>query len=67
MAKRRRDESPERQALREMIGGYLKENPVKDGKDIKSMMRDMMSVVLEESLDGEMDEDLGYSRYDYRV
>lgn len=42
MAKRRRDESPERQALREMIGGYLKENPVKDGKDINAMMRDMM-------------------------
>jgi len=65
MAKRRRDESPERQALREMIGGYLKENPVKDGKDINAMMRDMMSVILEESLDGEMDEDLGYSKYDY--
>jgi transposase-like protein len=65
MAKRRRDESPERQALREMIGGYLKENPVKDGNDINAMMRDMMSVILEESLDGEMDEGLGYSKYDY--
>jgi putative transposase len=65
MAKRRRDESPERQALREMIGGYLKENPVKDGKDINTMMREMMSVILEESLDGEMDEGLGYSKYDY--
>ena len=31
MAKRRRDESPERQALREMVSGYLKENPVKNG------------------------------------
>ena len=26
MAKRRRDEYPERQALREMTNGYLKEN-----------------------------------------
>ncbi|SFO59225.1 hypothetical protein SAMN04489757_15419, partial [Anaerocolumna aminovalerica] len=31
MAKRRRNESPERQALREMVNGYLKENPVKNG------------------------------------
>lgn len=37
MAKRRRDESPERQALREMMSGYLKENPVKNGTDVNSL------------------------------
>ncbi len=66
MAKRRRDESPERQALREMVSGYLKENPVKNGADINALMREMMSVILEGSLDGEMDEELGYSKYDFR-
>jgi transposase-like protein len=66
MAKRRRDESPERQALREMVSGYLKENPVKNGTDVNALMREMMSVILEGSLDGEMDEELGYSKYDYR-
>ena len=66
MAKRRRDESPERQALREMMSGYLKENPVKNGTDVNALMREMMSVILEGSLDGEMDEELGYSKYDYR-
>ena len=30
------------------------------------MMRDMMSVLLEGSLDEELDEELGYSKYDYR-
>jgi hypothetical protein len=35
MAKRRRNELPERQALREMVSGYLKENPVKNGADVK--------------------------------
>lgn len=66
MAKRRRDESPERQALREMVNGYLKENPVKNGTDVNALMREMMSVILEGSLDGEMDEELGYSKYDFR-
>ncbi len=29
-------------------------------------MRDMMSIILEGALDQEMDEELGYSKYDYR-
>ena len=66
MTKRRRDESPERQALREMVSGYLKENPVKNGAEVNALMREMMSVILEGSLDGEMDEELGYSKYDFR-
>jgi putative transposase len=66
MAKRRRGESPERQALREIVNGYLKQNPVKNGSDVNALMREMMSVILEGSLDGEMDEELGYSKYDFR-
>ncbi len=66
MAKRRRDESPERQALREMVSGYLKENPVKNGTDVNSLVREMLSVILEGSLDGKMEEELGYSKYDFR-
>jgi transposase-like protein len=66
MARRKRNESPERQALREMMAGYLKENPVRDGKDVNAMMREMMSVILEGALDGELDDELGYSKYDYR-
>lgn len=53
-------EYPERQAIREMVNGYLKENPV------KTLMREMMSVILEGSLDGEMDDELGSSKYDFR-
>jgi transposase-like protein len=66
MARRKRNESPERQALREMMAEYLKENPVRDGNDVNAMMRDMMSVILEGALDGELDDELGYSKYDYR-
>jgi hypothetical protein len=59
MSKRRGDKSPERQALREMMNGYLNENPVKNETDVNGLMREMMSVILEGSLDGEMEEELG--------
>ena len=64
----RKKDSPQKAALREMMGNYLKENnvKVKDGMDVNSIMRDMMSIILEGALDQEMDEELGYSRYDYR-
>lgn len=51
-----------------MMSNYLKENDVhiKDGTDVNSIMRDMMSIILEGTLDAEMNEELGYSRYDYK-
>lgn len=66
MAKKK--DSPQKAALREMMGNYFKENnvKVKDGTDVNSIMRDMMSIILEGVLDQELDEELGYSKYDYR-
>lgn len=54
--------------MREMMQGYLKENDIsiKSGNDVNSIMRDMMSVLLEGALDEELNEELGYSKYDYR-
>ncbi len=68
MPKRTRNESPQKQAMRELMKGYLKDNDVniKDGTDVNAVMRDMMSVLLEGVLDEELDEELGYSKYDYR-
>ncbi len=65
---RRRSDSPQKAALREMMSNYLKENGVhiKDGTDVNSIMRDMMSVILEDTLDAEMNKELGYSKYDYK-
>ena len=64
----RKKDSPQKAALRELMGNYLKENnvKVKDGTDVNSIMRDMMSIILEGALDQELDEELGYSKYDYR-
>ena len=64
----RKKDSPQKAALREMMSTYLKENDVKikDGADVNAIMRDMMSVILEGVLTEELDEELGYSKYDYR-
>ena len=61
-------ESPQKTAMREMMHDYLKKNDIsiKNGADVNSVMRDMMSVLLEGVLDEELDEELGYSKYDYR-
>ena len=58
----RKKDTPQKAALREMMDNYLKENnvTVKDGTDVNSIMRDMMSIILEGALDQEMDEELGY-------
>ena len=64
----RKKDTPQKAALRELMSSYMKENNVKikDGTDVNSIMRDMMSVILKGALDEELDEELGYSKYDYR-
>lgn len=46
----RKKDSPQKAALREMMSAYLKENNVKlkAGTDVNSIMRDMISVILED-------------------
>ena len=64
----RKNDSPQKAAMRELMSGYLKQNNVKikNGTNVNSIMRDVMSVILEGALDEEMNEELGYSKYDYR-
>ena len=64
----RKNDSPQKAAMREMMRDYLKKNDVtvKNGTDVNAIMRDMMSVILEGALDEELNEELGYSKYDYR-
>lgn len=66
---RRKSDSPQKAAMREMMQGYLKENDIsiKSGNDVNSIMRDMMSVLLEGALNEELNEELGYSKYDYAI
>ena len=65
---RRKGDTPQKAALRQLMQGYLKDNDisVKNGTDVNAIMRDMMFVILEGALDEELNKELGYSRYDYR-
>jgi hypothetical protein len=53
MSKRTRNESPQKQAMREIMRNYLKNNDVhvKNGADVNSVMKDMMSVLPEGGFD----------------
>ena len=64
----RKKDTPQKAMMREFMQSYLKENDVKikDGTDVNSIMRDMMSVILEGALEEELEQELGYSKYDYR-
>ena len=45
----RKNDTPQKAAMRELMSGYLKQNNVKikDGTDVNAIMRDMMSVILD--------------------
>lgn len=63
MAKRRR--SPEELERREKIYQAMQNANIGDMADLKSFFKDIISVFLEKGLEGELDESLGYSKYDY--
>ena len=62
----KRNESPEKKKRRALIAELLKDTPIKDGEDVNALMRELLSEVLENGLQGELDDELGYTRYDYR-
>lgn len=63
----RKNESSQKAAMKEMRRDYLKNNDIsiKSGTDVNSVMRDIMSILLEGTLDEELNEEPGYSKYDY--
>ena len=60
---RRRKLSPER---KEFINGLLEHYKPSDAHDVQEMLKDLLGDTLQGMLEAEMDEKLGYSRYDYK-
>lgn len=54
--------------MRELMSNYLWQNDVgiNDETDVNTIMRNMMSVNLEASLEENFDKELVYTKYDYR-
>ena len=65
MARRNRD--PEREAKREKMSNLLQELKVSSMEDIHDLFKEMIGTFLENGLEGELDEELGYSKYDYKT
>ena len=61
MARRKMD--PEK---RSFIKGLLEHYQPKDAQDVQNMLKDLLGEALQDMLESEMDEQLGYSKYDYR-
>jgi len=62
----RRNETEEQKRKRLLIEEFVKENPIRDASDIQELVKEMYRQVIEAGLAGELDDELGYTRYDYR-
>ncbi len=60
---RQRKLSPER---KEFINGLLAHYNPKDASDVQEMLKDLLGDTLQGMLEAEMDDTLGYSKYDYQ-
>ena len=62
----RKKRSPEEQARREKIRELLQSSGVSNMEDIQDLFKETIAEFMENGLDAELDEELGYSKYDYR-
>ena len=63
---RKKDRSPEEQARREKIRELLQLANVGSMDDIHELFKETIGEFMENGLEAELDEELGYSKYDYR-
>jgi len=63
---KRRNRSPEEEARRAKIRELLQESNIVSMADIQELFKETIAEFMENGLDAELDEELGYSRYDYK-
>ena len=62
----RRNRSPEEQARRAKIRELLQESNISSMEDIQNLFKETIAEFMENGLDAELDDELGYSKYDYK-
>ena len=62
----RKNRSPEEQARRAKIRELLQESNISSIADIQDLFKETIAEFMENGLDAELDEELGYSKYDYK-
>ncbi len=63
---KRRTRSPEEEARRAKIRELLQENNISSMADIQNIFKETIAEFMENGLDAELEEELGYSKYDYK-
>ena len=58
--------SPEQKARRAQLGELMAGAGIKSMEDIQELFKDMIASFVKQGLEGELDEELGYSKYDFR-
>ena len=58
--------TPERRAQRKQLLELLQGVGINDVAGVQDLFKEMVGTVLENGLEGELEEELGYSKYDYR-
>ena len=59
--------TPEQRALRTKLGEMMAGAGIRSMEDIQNLFRDMIGSFVENGLEGELEDELGYGKYDYRV
>ena len=62
----RRKRSPEEQERRAKIRELLQLSNVSSMEDIQNLFKETIAEFIEDGLDAELSEELGYSKYDYK-
>jgi len=62
----RKKRSPEEQARRAKIRGLLQVSNISSMDDIQNLFEETIAEFMENGLESELDEELGYSKYDYK-
>ena len=62
----RKNRSPEEQTRRAKIRELLQESNISSMKDIQDLFKETIAEFMENGLEAELDDELGYSKYDYK-
>ena len=62
----RKNRSPEEQSRRAKIRELLQESNINSMEDIQNLFRETIAEFMENGLEAELDDELGYSKYDYK-
>ena len=62
----RKNRSPEERARRAKIRELLQASNISSMDDIQNLFKETIAEFMENGLESELDEELGYSKYDYK-